>query len=70
MTDRSDPAVTAEIWRGLEALWDKGLIKPTVFDRGYRGLGSVNSALKDLSLRQVWGKAVISIEQEPQKTRL
>jgi NADPH2:quinone reductase len=58
MTDRTDPGETAEIWRGLKVMWEDGLLRPTVFDRSYRGLESVVSAMKDLQARYVWGKAV------------
>lgn len=31
-------------------MWENGLLRPTVFDRNYRGLESVTSAMKDLSI--------------------
>ena len=51
-------------------MWEKGLFKPTVFDKEYRGLESVVTAMKDLSERKVWGKAVIRMDSEFQKPRL
>lgn len=59
-----DPKETEEIWKGLEKMWEKGLLKPMLFDREYRGLESVVSAMKDLSQRKVWGKAVVLVEQD------
>lgn len=47
---------------------DKGLVKPTVFNRKYRGLESVVKALQDLSARRVWGKAVVTVEDSPSST--
>jgi len=51
-------------------MWEKGLLKPTLFDREYRGLESVVSAMKDLSERKVWGKAVVLIEQEEEENKV
>jgi len=70
MTDRIDPKETEEIWKRLKSMWEKGLVKPTVFDREYRGLESVVDAMKDLSARKVWGKAIVLLEDEETKPRL
>jgi NADPH2:quinone reductase len=70
MTDRLDPMETAEIWKGLKIMWEKDLLKPTIFDRAYKGLESVVPAMKDLSSRKVWGKAVIVLLPEHSKPRL
>jgi len=70
MTHRMDPAETARVWRGLKDLWEKGLLKPTIFDREYKSLQSVVPAMKDLSARKVWGKAVILLEPGENKSRL
>ncbi|KAH8752658.1 quinone oxidoreductase [Hyaloscypha sp. PMI_1271] len=70
MTDRTDPGETAEIWRGLKVMWEDGLLGPTVFDRSYRGLESVVSAMKDLQARYVWGKAVVLLEHGRYGSRL
>jgi NADPH2:quinone reductase len=48
---------------------DNGLVKPTVYDNEYFGLGSVAEAMSDLSERKVWGKAVIQIKHD-EKARL
>ncbi|TVY68837.1 Quinone oxidoreductase-like protein, partial [Lachnellula suecica] len=61
-TGRRDPAETAKIWRGLREMIEKGLLKPAVFEKEYVGLESVVTAMKDLSSRKVWGKAVIRLE--------
>jgi len=70
MTDRLDPEETAKIWKGLSTMLDQGLLKPTLYERQYIGLGSVSTALQDLSNRKVWGKAVIRIDDRDQKPRL
>jgi hypothetical protein len=70
MTDRTDPGETAEIWRGLKVMWEDGLLRPTVFDRSYRGLKSVVSAMKDLQARYVWGKAVVLLDHGRHGSRL
>lgn len=43
-------------------MWEKGLLKPAVFDQEFRGLESVVPAMKALSERKVWGKAVIRMD--------
>lgn len=65
MTDRIDPAETEKVWNGLEGLWERGLLKPTVFDREYKGLEGVVPAMKDLASRKVWGKAVVTLNNDP-----
>jgi NADPH2:quinone reductase len=55
---------------GLKKLMDSGAIKPTVYETEYRGLESVLQALKDLAARKVWGKAVILLDDQEQKSRL
>ncbi len=64
MTDRIDPAETVKIWEGLKEMWEKRLLRPTVYDKEYRELQGVVPAMKDLASRKVWGKAVIRIEGE------
>lgn len=70
MTDRIDPTETVEIWRAIKELWEKGFLKPTVFEREYKGLEDVVIAMKDLSKRKIWGKAVIRLDAGYQKPNL
>jgi NADPH2:quinone reductase len=58
------------VWKGLKEIWENGLLKPAVFDNQYLGLESVVPALKDLSGRKVWGKAVVFIEEKTGKLHL
>ena len=69
-TERRDPAETIEAWNGLNVMIEERLLKPTIFDRQYRGLESVATAMQDLAARKVWGKAVILIEHEEEKPKL
>jgi NADPH2:quinone reductase len=46
-------------------LIEKKQLLPTVYDGKYKGLESVAVAMKDLSARKVWGKAVVSIDVPP-----
>lgn len=64
MTDRIDPAETTTIWGGVREMCEKGLLRPTIYDKEYTGLESVVPAMRDLASRKVWGKAVIRIDQE------
>lgn len=54
----------------MDELIKKSLLKPTVFEKEYRGFESVVLAMKDLAARKVWGKAVIMIGHENDKPRL
>lgn len=65
-----DPQETATIWAGVKDLWEQSLVKPTVFEREYKGLESVVDALKALSGREVWGKAVIAVAPKEGKPHL
>ncbi|CZR56041.1 related to quinone reductase [Phialocephala subalpina] len=67
MTDRINPAETAKIWEGIKDMWEKGLLRSTVYGKEYRGLESVVEAMKDLAERKVWGKAVIRLDGKVQE---
>jgi len=53
-------------------MWENDLLKPIVFDREYKGLESVISAMRDLKNREVCGKAVIlmDVNEHERKARL
>jgi NADPH:quinone reductase len=63
MTDRMDPAETKKVWDGVESLCEKRHLKPTIYDHEYRGLDDVVLAMKDLASRNVWGKAVVTLDR-------
>lgn len=44
-------------------MWESGKLKPTVYEKEYRGLESVPQAMKDVQDRRVWGKAVILVNK-------
>lgn len=70
---RRYPEEKRQIWDELWPLIDAGKIKPVVFDEKYMGLQSVSRALKDITSRKVWGKAVIRVDangEEYHKARL
>lgn len=62
MTDKIDPAETEEIWERLNEMWEKGLLRPAIYDTEYTGLESAVQAMKDLASRKIWGKAVIRMD--------
>ncbi|OLN96946.1 Quinone oxidoreductase [Colletotrichum chlorophyti] len=49
------------IWNGLKPLIQNGCIRPIVFHPEYHGLDQVPRALSDMSGRQTWGKAVVTL---------
>ena len=59
---RRDPDENRQIWRELEGIISAGTIQPVVYDRPYRGLEAVASALGDIAGRRVWGKAVVDVD--------
>jgi NADPH2:quinone reductase len=70
MTDRLTPSETTQIWKALEEMWESGLLRPTVYEQEYIGLDSVKRAMKDLQARKVWGKAVIRLDSEWERSTL
>ncbi|KAI0158332.1 zeta-crystallin [Xylariaceae sp. FL1272] len=67
---RRYPQEKDEIWSKLYRMVADGEIKPTVFDREYKGLESVSTALADIASRKVWGKAIIQVDTERVAARL
>ncbi|KAI9762789.1 MAG: hypothetical protein M4579_000141 [Chaenotheca gracillima] len=63
-TQRLIPEENSRVWEELTSLLEKGFVKPTVFDKSYRGLDDVPIALRDLAARKVWGKAVVRVGSE------
>lgn len=43
-------------------LIESGAVKPIVYEKKYRGLERVRTAMDDLQARKVYGKAVIDIK--------
>lgn len=72
MSERMAPEETKEIWKDVEDLVQKGLLRPTVFEMEYRGLTDVVRAMKDLEGRKVWGKAVVqmTVDEGTQRSKL
>ncbi|ORY66980.1 quinone oxidoreductase [Pseudomassariella vexata] len=68
-TGRRYPHETTIIWEALLPLIKSGRIKPAVYDREYRDLGSVPRALEHVASRKVWGKAVILIDDDASRQR-
>ncbi|KAI1810207.1 zeta-crystallin [Poronia punctata] len=60
-TSRRYPREREVIWHDLYKMIERGVIKPTRFEKEYRGLESVPEALHDIACRKVWGKAVIEV---------
>jgi NADPH2:quinone reductase len=44
---------------------ERGVFKPTRFEKEYKGLASVPEALADIASRKVWGKAVVHVDTSP-----
>ncbi|OAA62783.1 quinone oxidoreductase [Niveomyces insectorum RCEF 264] len=61
---RRDPAENARIWAALAPWIADGSVQPVVYDRAYRGLDAVKTALQDITDRKVWGKAVVLVDDD------
>ncbi|KAI8629815.1 zeta-crystallin [Xylariaceae sp. FL1651] len=64
-TCRRYPEEKDQIWKELYQMIKKGTLRPTVFEKEYKGLQSVPEALADIASRKVWGKAVIQVDTGP-----
>ncbi|OJD28189.1 hypothetical protein ACJ73_00400 [Blastomyces percursus] len=62
-TNRINPNETKLIWEGLAKLVNSNAVKPVTFEKRYRGLSEVHSAMSDLQARKIYGKAVIYIDE-------
>lgn len=63
---RRDAEKSEVIWRGVEELMSKDLIKPVVYHEPFRGLEDVPKAMEAMAQRKVYGKAVIDIAPDRQ----
>jgi NADPH:quinone reductase len=69
-TQRRYPEENEKIWRELLPYLETGKIKPVIYGKPYSGLESVPQALKDISQRKTWGKAVVSVIDEAATPKL
>ncbi|GAB7338058.1 hypothetical protein MBLNU457_4426t1 [Dothideomycetes sp. NU457] len=53
-----------ELWSGYAELLEKGAIRPIIDERQYCGLESVGQAMHDMEQGNVFGKAVISLDEK------
>lgn len=53
-----------EAWNALLEMFEKKIIKPTVFTKVYDGLEALPEGLRDLQDRKTWGKAVCRIRPD------
>ena len=56
------PEEVPETWKGLLDMMTKKQIKPTVFEKVYKGVESVPEALGALGSRGTWGKVVVDVK--------
>lgn len=54
-----------DLWKGYAELLVKGAIRPIIDERQYRGLESVGQAMHDMEQGNIFGKAVISLDEKP-----
>ncbi|OHW92925.1 NAD-binding rossmann-fold containing protein [Colletotrichum incanum] len=61
------------IWNGLQPFIERNAIQPAVYVTDYNGLEQVPRALKDMTNRKVWGKAVVTLNgkaADPSRARI
>ncbi|OBT55067.1 hypothetical protein VE04_04524 [Pseudogymnoascus sp. 24MN13] len=68
-THRRNPEETRAIWETLEPMIANGDVKPTVYDGDFKGLESIPRAMQDMADRKVWGKAVITLDDQVENSR-
>lgn len=51
-------------------LIDSGTVKPVVYEKKYRGLENVRTAMEDLQARKIYGKAIIDIKTSTRRPAL
>ncbi|KFY79337.1 hypothetical protein V499_01671 [Pseudogymnoascus sp. VKM F-103] len=68
-THRRNPEETRAIWETLEPMIANGDVKPTVYDGDFKGLGSIPRAMQEMADRKVWGKAVITLDDQVENNR-
>lgn len=64
---RRDPQRTKDAWEGFMKLVEQGSIRPVIYKKNYIGLESVSKALEDAKTHKSWGRAVLSIDEEPER---
>ncbi|KAJ0306396.1 hypothetical protein COL5a_003613 [Colletotrichum fioriniae] len=61
---RRYPEEEKAIWDQLKPLMDTDKIRPVIYHAEYAGLEHVSRALKDMASRKIWGKAVITLDND------
>lgn len=65
---RRNPERTKEVWDGFMKLVTNGSIKAVIYKEQYNGLGEISRALEDLSRHKVWGRAILTIDENADGT--
>nr|OQO27496.1 hypothetical protein B0A51_04294 [Rachicladosporium sp. CCFEE 5018] len=66
---RRFPKQMNDIWDGYLKMLADGKLKPLLYGK-YEGLSSMGRALKDLEERKVYGKIVVSVAREVERSKL
>ena len=71
-TSRRDPEKAMQIFSEFDDMVNKGMITPVVYkpEKAYRGVEDIPRALLDLQAKKVWGRSVITIADESDRSRL
>jgi NADPH:quinone reductase-like Zn-dependent oxidoreductase len=65
---RREPQRTKDIWDGFMKMVEEGKIRPVVYKEEYWGLEAVPRALENAKQHKTWGRAVLRIDEDPEKT--
>ncbi|EGX44294.1 hypothetical protein TWF173_010592 [Orbilia oligospora] len=65
-----EPEMIDRVWQGIFNLIEQGKFKPTVYDKKFDDLENVGAALKALGQRETWGKVVVSVPEEEERSKL
>ncbi|KAK1725491.1 zeta-crystallin [Colletotrichum acutatum] len=61
---RRHPEEEKAIWDQLRPLMETDKIRPVIYHAEYPGLEHVPRALKDMASRKIWGKAVVTLDND------
>jgi D-arabinose 1-dehydrogenase-like Zn-dependent alcohol dehydrogenase len=56
------------MWNGFMELVEKRKIEPVIYSEEYRGLEAVPRALEDGKKHKVWGRAVLRIDEDAERS--
>ncbi|GAA5936321.1 NADPH:quinone oxidoreductase family protein [Sporobolomyces koalae] len=67
---KNEPEAIPGVWGALLELFEQKKVKGVAFEKIFEGLESVPTGLKALGARETWGKAVVRVKHEKERSKL